>query len=271
MIAGKLVQSVTLPPRANGKCTCSGVAISPDGRFCAVSSMESSLVTYTMPDFTTVHEWEEGRGPGQVKAPWKLCFTPGGNLLVVEDGNSRVQELLVTGEHVRFVGLGILGPDVRGIDANEETIAVSYGYSSTDLTLALFSAVNGSHVRSCSLYDDAETSLSCCYSVRLIQAGRGVLITDFGRDMVFEFTLGGTFVRLAAGDPLRSPQDSVMCLNGEVIVADKELKCLCVFGPTGVEVRSFSPDGAFSPAALALHDGRLFVVETNSTVLRVYE
>ena len=64
-----------------------------------------------------------GNGPGQFEFPTQLCAHPNGNLLVLEEGNGRVQEVTWTGKHVRFIcGAGMNGWTPCGIAVSPDSL-----------------------------------------------------------------------------------------------------------------------------------------------------
>lgn len=144
--------------------TNTGLAISPDGAWMAVSNYDNGAVgVYALPSGDHVrHIGGPGSDKGKFSGPQKLaflpsgvvthrftvemlhtsrdclllflpetfqaakslfphlknslCIRPAGNLLVVETYTRRLQEVTLTGEHVRFIGAGgHITDSVRGL------------------------------------------------------------------------------------------------------------------------------------------------------------
>lgn len=143
-IHGELLCSITIPSSTGNV----GLACSSDGALLAVSNFETKRVCVLTTDPATVLYTFGGPGdlPGQFNEPCKvswnrvvilltpvvcslhgiptellcsqLCFAPNGNILVCEDINQRVQEVTISGVHVRFIGADILVGDVWAVDVS---------------------------------------------------------------------------------------------------------------------------------------------------------
>ena len=86
-----------------------GLAVSPDSAHMVASHSDHSLSMYSLPGGEHIRTFgSEGAGEGQFKSPAKLCFSAAGNILVAERDNKRVQEVTLTGDHVRFIGFGVI-------------------------------------------------------------------------------------------------------------------------------------------------------------------
>lgn len=189
------------------------------------------------------------------------------------------------GAHVRVIGEGVFqeGSDVTGVAANETLIAVSA--ASEGEPIVLFDMTSGEFVRSFDVRGEDEGELDSCYGIRFTPDGKHILIAEGAIGVVSMFTVAGVFVRCIGGGWLMCVEDVEVATNGDVIVADSARNSISVlpanesvstyefFGSGGPVDPEQSAVGPFKyPAALAMHNGRLYVVESASTsFVRVFE
>lgn len=77
----------------------------------AVSNgLANTIILYSTVDGAQVTSFGEyGNGPGRFNYPTKLCISPRDTLIGIDSRNDRVQEVTLTGEHIRFIGQGLFG------------------------------------------------------------------------------------------------------------------------------------------------------------------
>ena len=259
-----------------------GLAISPDNVHMVVSHSNDTLSVYLLPSCVFVAcIGREGPGNGQFYGPAKMCFTCAGNLLVVDSENERVQELMLTGDHVRNYGEGMLGGKVWGIATNDLLIAVAKWSNECNNRIVLIDAVTGMLVRAFGDYGDAPGQLmSSCNGLRFTPDSRHLVgaESDGEKGRLSMFTITGEFVACIGDCVLHVPSDVEFGESGEILVSDFKTQSVCVFAPDGgAMLRVWSgdkpvADGAFThPTALALCKGQLYVLNETDGYVQVFE
>lgn len=237
--------------------------------------------------------------------PHKLCFAPNGTLMVVENSKtrrlldsgsmapiSRVHELTLTFEHVRCIGEDTLcypRGDCRGIACNTELVAVGGDcvddYNTSD-QIFLFSFSSGALIRSFGPHSERLGGIKGCYGIRFTPDGTRLAIAERSNNRVSVFTLKGVFVDAVTGPggdwedgtetKFKYCRDVDFATNGDMIVADTANNRICVFSPDGkVLLRCFGArgidPGTFSyPISLAMHNGKLVVLDNSSKRVQVF-
>ena len=199
---GELVQDVDVAD-ALDSASCWGLAVSRDTSTAVLSTTGDFLLVYTLPDFELVHRFGvTGAGKAQFKAPRKLCFSAVGTVLVAEMDNKRVQEVTLSGEHVRFIDAGPV--ELASIAANDELIVVGTERSSDSpgrqASVLMFDAATGALVRAFGKCGRAPGELlAACSGIRFAPDNKHVIVcqsgeldVDFGR--ISCFTLAGKCV-----------------------------------------------------------------------------
>lgn len=272
-ISGKLLRSFDGVGEADGNC---GVAISPDGNVFAVSNYENQYIyIHSAADGSFIRSFGgHGAEPGEFDEVAKLCFAPNGHLLVAEDENARVQELTVSGEVVRIIGVGHIHGSVFGLAADDRYIIV--GKDDEGPQLYLFSSSDGAFIRSIGEQGMLPGLLSDCSGIRFIAGGSQVIIAENESKRLSVYNITGEFVRTLCCDSLSSPDDVEIAWNGDIIVADCDVHRLCVFSPDGSTLlhmvgQDIAPLNL--PTALALHPltGALFVLNNEGRRVLVFE
>ena len=219
-----------------------GVAMSHGGAHLAVSSLVCySVYSVSHQDnvlLTTVHSGSGNSDENTFGSVYRLCFTATDNLLLVDRVRYRVQEVTLSGKHVRFIGKGVVGR-ASGVAANDKYIAVSSCEEEADTPIMLFDAVTGAHVRS---FGDVRGYFS---ALRFTRDGSHIIALEKGsplysledRDRIAMFTIGGEFVKHFGGDfeHLTSIEDIEVDHVGNIIVSEG-------FGSHNILV--YSPDGS---------------------------
>ena len=224
----------------------------------------------------------KGAGAGCFNDPQKVCFSAAGNVLVVELGNKRVQEVTLSGDHVRFVGVGVIDDGMCGIAANTELIVVGKACCPSNSRIIMFDAVTGAFVRSFGDYGDAPGQLMYhCHGIRFTPDGRHIIVAEssgeweYRRGRMSMFTLTGEFVRCIGDGDLKVPRDIEFADNGNIIVSDSYLSDpICVFSADGSKLlrqwRCGPGESYTRPTALAMQSGQLYVLDPDAQCVRVF-
>ena len=195
-----------------------------------------------------------------------------------------MQEVTLTGVHVRFIGVDVIKDNIWGIAANAELIVATKWGCFSNNRIMMFDAVTGAFVRAFGDYGDARGQLmKLCCGIRFTPDGCHIVIAE-GRGggtngRLSVFTLAGEFVR-CIGDyvgELILGSDVEFAANGDVIVCDSlrhnvsvysagTRTIMCQWGGLG------QSDGKFqSPAALATCGGQLYVLDSETKRVQVFE
>lgn len=160
-----------------GNC---GIACTADGSLLAVSNQLSYTITmYSSADGALVRTFGvKGAGEGEFDSPRGLLFTPtpASSLLVAEDDNLRVQEVSVTGEHLRFIGVGVIDGPIVSVALCGDTLAVGKGYEASGDQIMLFCFSTGACVWCGSSWWTVHRT--CLYSFDVVLAS-GALLSSF--------------------------------------------------------------------------------------------
>ena len=261
----------------------SGLAISPDGAHMISSHNDDTLSVYMLPGGEHIRTFgSEDAGEVQFHRPTKLCFSAAGNILVADSSNECVQEVTLTGDHVRFIGDGVIDDEIWGIAANAALIVVGKAYCTSDNRIMMFHAVTGAFVRAFGEYGWAQDQLmEFCMGIRFTPDGSHIVVAegdvDGDRSRLSVFTLAGTFVRCIGEGELKDARDVEFTDNGDVIVCDHNAHHICVFSADGSTLlRQWGDkgdvDGKFmGPTALAMCGGQLYVLDEVSNRVQVFE
>ena len=278
-ITGKFVRRIALQASADWN---NGFAISPDGANMVVSHGNHTLSVYSLPGGEHIRTFgNEGAGEGQFNWPAKVCFSAEGSILVAESLNRRVQEMTLSGDHVRFIGVGVIDDNIWGIAANAELIVVGKYDCTSNNRIMMFDAVAGAFFRAFGDYGDAPGQLMYnCNGIRFAPDSRHIIVAesnDDGNSRLSVFTLAGEFVRCIGEDVLKDAADAEFADNGDVIVCDSSNHRICVYSGDGSTLlRQWGDegdaDGKFRyPVALAMCGGQLYVLIEGSKRVQVFE
>ena len=262
-----------------------GLAIAPDDAHMVVSHDNHTLSVYALPGGEHTRTFgRSGTGPGEFRGPRKLCFTVTGNVLVVERVNMRVQEVTLTGDHVRFIGAGVIGDIVSAIAANATLIVVGKTESVSDNRIMVFDAVTGAVVRTFGRYDAGLGNglMKYCNGIRFSPDNRHVVIAENNGGYLSRlsiYTLEGQRVTYfgESGGIVKNARDVEFADNGDVFVIDIEKHSIVVFsGDDHSLLRQWGSkgdlDGEFQyPTALAMRGGQLYVLDNASKRVQVFE
>ena len=295
-IVGKHIR--TLPIRSRGEYNhASGLAVSPDSVTMAISDSDHTVTVFALPNGDFVREFgTEGDGPSQFGDPGKLCFSPlsQDRLLVAEWRNKRVQEVTLTGDHVRFIGVGVIDDGIECIATNCELVVVGKHSNSSNRRVMMFGTVSGDLVRAFGNFGDKPGQLMHnCYGVRIAPGGHRIIVAEWNGSRVTGpnekgrlsvFTITGEFVKCIGEHDLKEARDVDFADNGDIIVSDAERlrnHRICVFSADGSELKAFwggsesvrtDIAGRFKlPNAIAMRGGRLYVLDEGSKRVQVFE
>lgn len=254
-----------------------GLVISPDGALMAVSNYRSGLVhIYATGDGALVRV--VGVAPGPVFAnPYQMCPTPGGTLLVTELAGRRVQEITWEGEHVRFLGQGVLEEHPYSCQTNGEVVVVGRTGDGMRNRVHMFDYASGSHLLSFCERGSVQGRMDLIAGFRFTPDGTHLLYADYSNQRLSKWTVGGDFVCVLCPGQFDHPNDVDFTVTGEIVVADCYGNRVCVVSPDGSTlVRSWGRgglgDGEFQrPAALAVHGRQLYVLDFESARVQVFE
>jgi DNA-binding beta-propeller fold protein YncE len=255
-----------------------GVAVTMDGLHLIVSNYFChSITVYSMDTGGCISTFGSlGSGTGQFSNPSRICATPRGTILVCEYGNKRVQEITITGEHVRFIGEGHLDDDrVFGMCMQGDIVAVGKDGGNTDGRIVLFSYSTGALIRKFGSYGSGEDQMKIVYGLSFAPDGRHILVADYGSRLSM-FTADGTFVKTLGTDVLGEGMKDVLCSGSNIFVADGDNHRICVFSAeTGALNRTWGTEGRadgqfYYSATLSAHKHKLFVLDLSCRV-QVFE
>ena len=265
---------------AAGNC---GLAISPDSAYMVTSYGDCTLSVYSLPGGEHIRTFgSEGAGKGEFHMPGKLTFSVAGNILVTECYNKRVQEVTLTGDHVRFVGVGVIDDGIYSIAANVELIVVGKWDCTSNNRIMMFDAVTGAFVRAFGDCGAAPGQLmKCCNGIRFARDSRHIIVAEgngYGKGRLSVFTLAGEFVRCIGDGELTDAGDVEFANNGDVIACDRyPVQCIGVYFADGnTLLRQWgdfgNADGQFDcSTALAMCGGQLYVLDEYRHSVQVFE
>ena len=260
----------------------SGLAISPDGAHMVTSHANHTLSVYSLPSGEHIRTFgSQGKGRGQFKFPAKLCISVAGNILVAEKRNKRVQEVTLTGDHVRFIGVGVIDDGIGAIAANVELIVVGKYYCTSNKHIIMFNAVTGALVKAFGDYGVAPGQLMYnCNGIRFTPDSRHIIVAESngdGKGRLSVFTLTGQFVKHIGEGELKAAGDVEFTVTGDIIVCDYSSDRLCVYSADGSTLlrrwggQGYTNGKFKTPIALAMCGGQLYVLDNGSKRVQVFE
>ena len=262
-----------------------GIAVSPDCAHIVASHSDHTLSVYSLPCGDHIRTFgSEGAGKGQFDWPAMLCFSVAGNILVAEYSNKRVQEITLTGDHVRFIGEGMIDDPIWGIAANAELIVVGKFACFSTNRIMMFDAVSGAFVRAFGDYGDVPGQLmEYCAGARFTPDSRHIIVAESksngngGRLSVF--TVAGEFVRCIGEGEVKDADDVEFTDSGDIIVCDCDSHHICAYSADGSTLLrqwggAVDTEGvtvSLSPSALAMCGGQLYVLDAVNKSVQVFE
>ena len=292
-ITGKPAASIALLTSASTGADW-GLATSPDGEHMVVSHGDGALSVYSLRGGNFIRRLDSDSFRVQFNYPGKVCFSANGNILVAEYSSKRVQEVTLTGSHVRFIGVGVIDDKIWAIAANAELIVVGkYGGTSTR-RIMMFHAVSGAFVRAFGYPGESPGQVMVnCWGIRFMPDGRHIVVAESNGALVFGvqgrlsvFTVAGEFVRCMGKAELWTAHDVEVADNGDIVVCDSRMDRFSVYtANTDTLLRQWRDKGDAasasasasaseklqSPTALAMCGGQLYVLDERSRRVQVFE
>jgi DNA-binding beta-propeller fold protein YncE len=257
-----------------------GIAVTLDGLHLIVSDYRShSISVYSMDSGGCISSFGcFGSKPGQFKYPFRICATPRGTILVSECGNGRLQEVTITGEHVRFIGEArhFDYESVYGLCMQGDLVAVGKHGSSTDGRIVLFSYSSGALIRKFGSYGFGEDQMANVFGLSFTPDEKHILIAN-RTSLLSMFSVDGAYVKTFGTRADSGGWNDVLCSGSSIFMTDSRNDRVCVFSAeTGALIRTWGMqglgDGQFMfPSTLANHKNKLFVLDTGSPRVQVFE
>ena len=215
---------------------------------------------------------------GQVFRPLAVCSTPRGTILVLQavvttdpvhilDHSARViQELQLTGEHVRFLGANTLYDCASCLCMYHDVVAVARhsGRIADDDggRIVLVNYLDGTCMRMFGPYGWDEGQVRGATSISFTTDGLHILVVEQGY-IASMFDVGGKFVRSIGlgviGPPCRL--NGVLCSGSNIFITDSYFNRILVFSAeTGDLLRIWEGD-FYLPSCLAAFQNKLFVLD----------
>ena len=215
-----------------------------------------------------------GAGCRQFRWPFRMCLAPPGNLLVCENGNDRVQELTPLGKvepaFVRFIPVG----GSRTVACYRDLLAVG----TTKSTVELLQYDSGALIRTISSMGRCPGQIgSHCDGLCFSADGACVLVSEQKCQLSAFRVADGEFVRyVGSGLCGTGPSDVLATPCGDIIVSDYNNHRICVFNADGSLQQAWGSEGTQPgqlqfPSALALVGSKLFVLDSQSRRIQVFE
>lgn len=267
-LAGKLAYS--FPVEFGHKL---GMVVTPDGRYIAVSLIKTGqLRVYRI---HADHSVEPHSGIDDFGRIYKMCLASNGNLLVCD--NCYVHELTGLGEEklvrVRRIQ-GIARP--RTVAAHGDIVAVGTYLAE----IVLLSYESGTIIRTFGGYGSGPGNIGdAAEGLRFTPDGRFILVFERGNRRLSKFHVsnGELQEHYCENQVSGGYGDVEFAPSGEIFVADNRASRICLFsadGKTLLRTWGSSPEPLVSlvcPNTLALVGNRLFVLDRDSAVIKVYE
>lgn len=260
---------------ARGNC---GIAVTGDGsRFFVSNNRTHTITVYSIADGSVVASFGGiGCGRGEFDSPQKLCISPKNRLLVAEHGNARVQEVSMTGEHIRFIGKGTVG--LCGIACNEELIVVTKSSGVGPNRVVVIDYTTGDLVTQFGDHGSGNGQMRALCGARFTPDGQHIILVDtYDLGRLCMFTIAGAFVENIVDHDLNNGVGDVeFTADGDIVVPDFGDHCVRIFSRSdGSLLRSWgtegTADGEFSyPTAVAVHGNELFVLDMHSARVQVF-
>lgn len=209
------------------------IAANMDGSMVAISNYHSQKITIlSLPAWEVVHTFgSDGAGTCEFNCPRYLCFTRNGTLLVGEFYNHRIQEVKITGEHVRYFHEFSSDVELHGLTLHGDAVIASLN-DAADCILVL-DYNTGDVIRSFGKCGVDTHEFGANEEVCVAPNGNHLLVADSANDRVSVFTLDGKHVANFGYDSdMASPLSVCASPSGEVFVMEEGGKDVLVFFET---------------------------------------
>jgi WD40 repeat protein len=259
MCMGVHLESITVPVGV-----CNGIAFSSDGAYMAVSDhYDGSVALFSMPKAIFLRRFgSKGSGPDQCNWVFRLCFVPAShNVLVCDKGNNRIQEYDVTGVHVRSIP--VQWP--KAVACDGKVIIVGNDAFGGD-NIAVFDYATGSPMKTFGM-GAADAKQRYCSGLCLSKDSSTLAVAEtrgklslIDREGALLFRKGDSILADGALDVAFGSN------NSELVLCDPVQKRVVLFSHDGEEcLNVWTSDWLAAPTALAVSNGRLYVVSNDGT------
>lgn len=206
------------------------IAVSWDESMLAVCNESLSNVTlYSLPHLSRIRAFAVPLVPTKANPfasaegghPEDVKFMPGGNLLVADCLNERLQELTVEGNHVRCIGEGVFDDMVFAIDVNSRVIVASTFHS-----VFVFDSCTGELLK----FFGSRWDLSGAIALSISPSGDYLAVVEMYEEervrRVSIWTVDGNFV----GDCKKS------CIGSPMDVCFLDFQTIALSGKSGISL-----------------------------------
>ncbi len=177
--------------------------------------------------------------------------------------NNRVQRLTVAGEYLNSLAV----EDPISIAVHDDMVAVG----TLDGSIEIHSLATGEYIRRFGSRGDDPGWIggyASGISIRFTPDGTCVLVAEHDNGRLSLFTVNGVFMKhIGAGLLANGNKNVSFSACGEIIVADCDNHCICVFSPDGdTLIKTWGSQGTaagqfYFPAALAISGSYLYVMD----------
>jgi tripartite motif-containing protein 71 len=255
----------------------SGIAVLEEGNILAVSNEgRSSITLYDLGSGEEIRTFGAyGSGHGCFELPQHICFSATGTLLVAEGEGMRVQEVTLTGEHVRYIGRGFFEDVIEGIAANSDIVVVTQPTHDTR-QVVVFNALDGRPVHSFGTCGEIPGELEESSGVCITQDGRYIIVAECSNERLSMFTVGGDFVRTFCSTHLARPSAVCIADSGVIAVVGAWSHNVVLFSEQGEVLAQFGSegvgDGEFcTPCAVSVAHDVLYVLSSGSNRVQSFQ
>jgi len=238
-----------------------GLAISSDGSLVVVcNSLLCELSVYQTLDGKCVRSFGcFGTATGEFRGPQGLCMTCRDTVLVADWNNKRIQELTLEGAYVRSIQLD---DATFRVAVHGDVVAVTTQGSS----IRLYSCSTGALIRQIHSSNDADIWVLLCFT----PDGKRLAVTGFHGPITVLSVDGQTARRFGFG--LSWMGLAFTCTEHLVAAHRHGVIVFSAVDDTLLRSWQYAEDARYcSPAALAVHRNRLYVLDGLSARVDVFE
>ena len=196
----------------------------------------------------------EGAGPAEFDGPCRLCVTDDETVLVCDLNNNRVQQWTVAGEYLS--SFAVRSPFSIAVHCDMIAVGTVNG------PIEIHSLATGELIHRFGSRGAGPGQIGLyATGIRFSPDGTCLLIAECSHGRLSLFTVDGVFKfvkRVGAGVGSDGYNDVSFGAGGEIIVADCDNSCICVFSPDGdTLIKAWGSKGAAAgqfeyPTALAV-------------------
>ena len=252
-----------------------GLAVNADASLVVIAAVSHSLTVYSGTGSCVRTIGGYGTVPGRFKLPFRVCFTPAGNILVADTGNHRLQEFTTAGSFIRAIE-NVRSP--RGLCCSATLIYAGNRRGGDHHAIEVYDLASGTLLRGLARFGAREGMIGgSCDALALSPDGKLLAAGEATGCRVSVFGVDGTFVRCLGTSVLcDGAKDVAFCPAGALFVTDYSTHRVLVFSVAhGTLLRSFGGGstgaGTFRhPSALAIAASCCFVVDKDTPRLHVF-